>query len=97
LADDLIGSAVIALGARFETFESRSTLVPKLVKDLVVALSGKSKLLCRLERSKPFTLALKEHCKFKSNFVFFPNGKRPFGTGQRQFAFMNLDHRLSPP
>jgi hypothetical protein len=97
LTYDLLGSAVVAFGPRFETFKPRSSLFRKLVKDLVIALSSKSILLGRFERAKTFALALIEHCEFKRNFVIFPDGKRSFGTEQRCFAFMDFDHRLSPP
>jgi hypothetical protein len=42
-------------------------------------------------------MALKEHGKLKSDFIIFPDGKRPFGARQRRYTFMDLDHRLSPP
>jgi hypothetical protein len=42
-------------------------------------------------------MALKEHGKLKSDFIIFPNGKRPFGARERRYTFMDLDHRLSPP
>jgi hypothetical protein len=79
LADHLIGSAVVAFWAWFEAFQSRSPLVFKLTQDLVVTLSRIAKLLCGLDRTKPFTLALKEHGKLKGDFIIFPDGKRPFG------------------
>jgi hypothetical protein len=79
LANYLIGSAVVAFGAWFEAFQSRSPLVHKLVQDLVVTLSRIAKLFCGLDRPQAFTLALKEHGKLKSDFIIFPNGKRPFG------------------
>jgi hypothetical protein len=97
LTDNLVGSAVVALGPRFETFKPCSSSFPELAKDLVVALSSESILFCRFERAKTFALALIEHCKFKRNFVIFPEEKRSFGTGQRCFSFMDFDHRLSPP
>jgi len=79
LADHLIGSTVVAFGAWFEAFQSRSPLVHKLVKDLVVALARIAKLFCGLDRPQAFTLALKEHGQLKRDFIIFPNGKRPFG------------------
>jgi hypothetical protein len=97
LTYDLVGSAVIAFGAWFETFKSRSPSVRKLLKDLVVALSSESILFGCSTRAKPLALALVKHCKFKGNFVIFPDGKISFGTGQRCFAFIDLDHSLSPP
>jgi hypothetical protein len=97
LADYLIGSAVVAFWAWFEAFQSRSPLVLKLIQDLVVTLSRVAELLCGLDRTKPFTLALKEHGKLKRDFIIFPDGKRPFGARERRYTFMDLDHRLSPP
>jgi hypothetical protein len=79
LANYLIGSAVVAFGAWFEAFQSRSPLVHKLVQDLVVTLSRIAKLFCGLDRPQAFTLALKEHGELKNDFIIFPNGKRPFG------------------
>jgi hypothetical protein len=79
LADHLIGSTVVAFGAWFEAFQSHSPLVLKLIQDLVVTLARVAELLCGLDRTKPFTMALKEHGKLKRDFIIFPNGKRPFG------------------
>jgi hypothetical protein len=79
LADHLIGSAVVAFGAWFEAFQCHSPLVLKLIQDLVVTLSCVAKLLCGLDRTKPFTLALKEHGKLKRDFIIFPDEKRPLG------------------
>jgi hypothetical protein len=79
LADHLIGSAVVAFGPWFEAFQSRSPLVYKLIQDLVVTLSRIAKLLCSLDRTKSFTMALEEHSELKSDFIIFPDGKRPFG------------------
>jgi len=97
LADHLIGSAVVAFWAWFQAFQSRSPLILKLIQDLVVTLSRVTELLCCLHRTKPFTLALKEHGKLKRDFIIFPNGKRPFRARERQYTFIDLDHRLSPP
>jgi hypothetical protein len=69
----------------------------KLIKDLVVTLPRIAKLFCGLDRTQPFTLALKEHGKLKRDFIISPNGKRPFGARERRYTFMDLDHRLSPP
>jgi len=97
LADHLIGSAVVAFWAWFEAFQSLSPLVFKLIQDLVVTLSRVTELLCGLHRTKPFTLAFKEHGKLERDFIIFPNGKKPFGARQRQYTIEDLDHRLSPP
>jgi len=72
-------------------------MVLKLIQDLVVTLSRVAELSCGLDRTQPFTLALKEHGKLKRDLVIFPNGKRPLGTRQRRYTFMDLNHRLSPP
>jgi hypothetical protein len=69
----------------------------KLVKDLVIALSSISKLLCRLERAQTFASAFKKHCKLERNFIIFPDGKGTFGTGQKRLSLMDLNHRLPPP
>ncbi|MCJ7803411.1 MAG: hypothetical protein MUP18_02310, partial [Desulfobacterales bacterium] len=71
LTYDLIGSAVVPFGPRFAPFESLSALVHKLTQDLVVTLSSVSKLFCGFGRAKTFTLALKEHRKFKGDFIIF--------------------------
>jgi len=42
-------------------------------------------------------MALEEHGQLKRDFIIFPDGKRPFGATERRYAFMDLDHRLSPP
>jgi hypothetical protein len=97
LADHLIGSAVVVLGSGFEAFESPSPLVEKLIQDLVVTLSRIAKLLGSLGRAKSFAFALKEHGKLQGDFIIFLDGKRSFGAGQRQYTFMDFDHRLSPP
>jgi hypothetical protein len=97
LTHDLIGSAVVTLGAGFEAFESCSPAFRKLVKDLVIALSSISKLLCRFERAETFALAFEKHCKPEGNLIIFPDGKGTFGTGEKPRFFMDLNHRLPPP
>jgi len=97
LADHFIGSTVVAFGALFEAFQSSGPLVYKLIQDLVVTLARVTELLCGLDRTQPFTLALKEHGQLKGDFIIFPDGKRSFGTRERRYTFMDLDHRLSPP
>jgi len=97
LTHDLIGSAVVTLGTGFEAFKPRSPSLRKLVKDLVIALSSISKLLCRFERAKTLALAFEKHCKLEGNFIIFPDAKATFGTGQKRLSFMDLNHRLPPP
>src|SRR3989304_1233811 len=97
LTDDFIGSTVVVLRTGLEASESRSPSCCKLLKDLVITLSSISKLLCCLERSQTFTVAFEEHCQLEGNLIIFPDGKSTFGTRQRRFPFMDLDHRLPPP
>jgi hypothetical protein len=97
LPHDLISSAVVSLGTPSETFQSLSALTFKDVKYLVIALPGISILRCGFLRAKPFTLALVEHRKFKSDFIIFPDGKGALWTGKGRYAIMHLDHGLSPP
>jgi hypothetical protein len=97
LANDLIGSAVVAFWAWFKAFQSRSPLALKLIQNLVVTLSRIAELLCGLDRAQPFTLALKEHGQLKGDFIVFPNGKRPLGAREKRYTIMDLAHRLSPP
>jgi hypothetical protein len=72
-------------------------MVQKLAQDLVVTLSSISKLFTGFGGAEAFTLALKEHSQFQSDFIIFPHRKRSFGARKRRYTFMDLDHRLSPP
>jgi len=97
LTNHLIGSTVVPVGASFLAFESPRALCPKPVQDLVVALSRVVILLCRFERAKAFTFALKEHSKFEGDFIISSHGERSFWARQRRYPFMEFDHILPPP
>jgi len=76
LADDLLGSAVVAFGPGLVAFEPLGPMVFELLQDLVIALSGVAKLFGRLGGAQAFTLAFHEHGKLESDFIIFPDGKR---------------------
>jgi hypothetical protein len=92
LAHDLIGPAVVGLGAPALAEEGDGPPFPIGVQDLVVALLGEAELPCGPQRAEGFTFALEEHGQPWGDLVPGRDLEEAAGADEDTVATDELEH-----
>jgi hypothetical protein len=96
LADDFVGTAVVAFWAAFMALQGQGAAVGESLSQLEIALFAETELLGGTERSEFLALAFQEHGEFAGDFIVVQDAERTLGPDELLELEIELKHARPP-
>jgi hypothetical protein len=92
LADDFVGTTVVAFGTAFVILQGEGTADGESLAQLEIALFAKAEFLGGMQGSQILALTFDEHGQFAGNFIVLGNAERPLGPDELLELKIELKH-----